>query len=99
MPSPADLRFEGRSDDGIGRIAVIATERASKTKAKPGAKARWDWGDIEQFVWQELDKSGDFADPLVAEKGWQGFSDLYRRIIDYVEHLTGSGGEGSGLSP
>jgi hypothetical protein len=73
--------------------AVPDNDPALQQKRKPGAKPQWDWDDIEQFAWQELDKRGDFADPQVAEKGWQGYSDLSRLIEEYLE--TRKAGVGS----
>lgn len=88
--------LEGTPNTETQGISIKANQPTAKiTKAKPGAKPGWDWEDIELFVCQELDGSGDFADSLMATKGWQSLSDLYALIIAYVEKLPG-GGAGSG---
>jgi hypothetical protein len=93
--APAEYCLEGKSPDSIDGV-VKANQPTAKSKAKPGAKPRWDWEDIELFVRRELDRWGDFADPQVATKDWQSLSDLYARIITYVEGLAAGSGEGSG---
>jgi hypothetical protein len=91
--TPAEYCLEGKSPDSIDGVAKANQPTA---KSKPGAKPRWDWEDIELFVRGELDRCGDLADPQVATKGWQSLSDLYVRVITYVEGRAVGGGEGSG---
>jgi hypothetical protein len=94
-PHPGLRTFSGRKMDWVmvwfDRPSVLRTWPAARTKDKRGAKPGWDWDDIKQFVFQELDNSGDFDDPLDATKGWQSFSDLYSRIIYYIEKRKGDG--------
>jgi hypothetical protein len=71
---------------------------SKQTKARVGARPKWDWEDIELFVFAELEKKGDFHDHSVSTKGWQSYADLYKRIIEYVEKLAAGGGAGSGPS-
>lgn len=53
------------------------------TKAKRGAKPKYDWPGIEQFVTQLMTERGEFIE-WDAGSGWQSKADLERAVLDYV---------------
>jgi hypothetical protein len=65
-------------------------------KSKAGAKPRYDWQDVEGFVFQELDNRGDFEHPDTTDD-WKSQNDLIKAVLTYLEKRHG--GAGSGPSP
>src|SRR5262249_31673613 len=60
----------------------------SAKKARAGAKPKWDYEEMELFVFREMDRRRDFSDYRNAEKGWQSMNDLYVLIKGHFERLT-----------
>jgi hypothetical protein len=58
-----------------------------KTKSKQGAKPKWDYEEMELFVFQEMDRRGDFSESRNQEEGWKGLNDLYELIKDHFDGL------------
>lgn len=71
----------------------------AQQKGRAGAKAKFDWDDINDFVVKTMNERDDFASPLHTDDGWKSLNDLYDLIITYVEkrHHVGAG-NGPGLS-
>ena len=55
-----------------------------------GAKSKFDWEDIELFVFKALDERGDFTEPRQADN-WNTQSDLEKCVAHYIFDLTGKG--------
>ena len=63
---------------------------AAPQKSRAGAKAKWDWNDIELFVCKTLDSKGDFAD-VDTTADWKSQNDLIASAREYIERRDGSG--------
>jgi hypothetical protein len=74
-----------------GRLTAIA----QRPKGKPGAKARFDWEDIETLVFQILEKKGDFDAPDTTDD-WKSQNALIKKVIYYIERPSGGVGAGKG---
>jgi hypothetical protein len=71
-------------------LAATASEPTTKAKTRAGAKAQWDWEEIEWFVVGKMNEKGDFKDSKDAVEGWRSFFDLYRLITDYIVRVRKS---------
>jgi hypothetical protein len=53
-------------------------------RSRPGAKPKYDWLDIQAFVFQMLDEKDDFKEWDTGDN-WKGYADLNRLVVDYLE--------------
>jgi hypothetical protein len=97
--SPAELCLGEKSPDNTDLASAANKEPTTERKNKAGAKAQWDWAEIEMLVCKTMDERGDFAKPENAEDGWRSLADLYKQIVKYVERLPPAMGGGMGNGP
>jgi hypothetical protein len=66
-----------------------ATRVASTPKPKRGPKYKYDWGEVELFVEDELNNNGDFERPEFAGDGWRSQADLEKRVLEHIKKFEG----------
>jgi hypothetical protein len=57
--------------------------KSRRAKRRQGARAKYDWEDIESFVRKQLDDRGDFDDPKDQTVDWNSQNCLVRRVQEY----------------
>jgi hypothetical protein len=93
------VRPEGRLASGKVIISVhdlwsvlgemLTRADPATLKGKPGAKGQFDWEDVSQFIFQELDSRGDFDQPENQSEHWKSAADLCRMTIAYIGKHNG----------
>jgi hypothetical protein len=58
-------------------------------RSRPGAKPKYDWPDIQGFVFRVLNERGGFREWDTGDN-WKGFADLNRLVVDYLERRPNS---------
>jgi hypothetical protein len=58
---------------------------AAKLQKRRGAPDLYDWEEIKQFTWKQLDDRGDFDLEKDQVDGWRSASDLYRAVQDHLD--------------
>jgi hypothetical protein len=71
-------------------FSEIQPDPASR-KGRVGAKQKYDWQDIEDFVWKKLDSKGDFKHVDTTDD-WKSQNDLIAAVTEYIEHHRGDAG-------
>ena len=62
----------------------LPTVPPKEKQNKRGRKFEYDWEDVEQYVWQELDERGHYGDPGQVDD-WKCQNDLVKIVIEYME--------------
>ena len=73
--------------NGWGFELISNTPQTAPPKGRTGAKDKYDWDDIKQFVFKEMNGRGDFGDPGNQVDGWRSLADLVQLVRDYMDRL------------
>jgi hypothetical protein len=83
---------------GWKQTVLSARSVSPKVRRKAGAKAKYDWWAVTQYLFEQLNEKGDFDEPDQTND-WKSQADVVRSVVKYLEKHGPKDNEGHPIIP